>query len=91
MQCLPTTLSVEVIESPTGTPLCVWFGGPGLGTGGGGTPPICIRMCASRAFLTTVSFSELFCKHSVRQLGSRLVTNSILQDLDEFAIPGFMW
>ena len=25
--------------------------------------------------------------HSVRELGSRLVTNSILQDLDEFVIP----
>ena len=29
--------------------------------------------------------------HSVRELDSRLATNSILQDLDEFVIAGFMW
>ncbi len=27
----------------------------------------------------------------MRELGLRLVTNSILQDLDAFVIPGFMW
>ncbi len=41
-------------------------------------------------FLVHHLFSRI-CDHSVREIGSRLVTNSILQDLDEFVIPGFMW
>ena len=38
------------------------FSPGGRNPGGGGTPPIFVRGCVSRGFLTTVYFSELFCK-----------------------------
>ena len=41
-----------------------------------------------RAHRKNAQFGQLGLFHLVRELGSRLVTNGILQDLLEFVIPG---